>query len=231
MIDLHTHTTASDGRCSPAELVARAAAAGVGVLSVTDHDTVAGCEPTAAACAAAPIEFVPGIEITAVRDVDVHTLGYFMDVASPALAQFCLQREDGSQVRAMVELLSGFGIAARHERDSETGAGGPVEIRRPAVGRAPLVGQDTFRPSATRSNAGSVMAGPRLFAKSTTPEAVIRRCAMQAGSSIAHPGPLGHDGGCRPSWTRVSTPRAYHSNTMRRPHHDAWRGEQVGVLR
>ena len=45
LIDLHTHTTASDGRCTPAELVARAAAAGVTVLSVTDHDTVAGCAP------------------------------------------------------------------------------------------------------------------------------------------------------------------------------------------
>ena len=89
MIDLHTHTTASDGRCSPAELVARASAAGVVVLSVTDHDTVAACEPTAAACAAAQIEFVPGIEITAVRDgVDVHTLGYFMDVDSPDLGAF-----------------------------------------------------------------------------------------------------------------------------------------------
>src|SRR4051812_23838778 len=43
VIDLHTHTTASDGRCTPPELVARAAAAGVTVLSVTDHDTVAGC--------------------------------------------------------------------------------------------------------------------------------------------------------------------------------------------
>ena len=43
MIDLHTHTTASDGRCLPAELVSRAAAAGVTVLSVTDHDTLDAC--------------------------------------------------------------------------------------------------------------------------------------------------------------------------------------------
>ena len=56
LIDLHTHTTASDGRCAPAELVARAAAAGVTVLSVTDHDTVAGCAAAAAACAGAGIE-------------------------------------------------------------------------------------------------------------------------------------------------------------------------------
>src|SRR5688572_32434836 len=48
LIDLHTHTTASDGRCAPAELVLRAAAAGVTVLAVTDHDTVSGCEAAAA---------------------------------------------------------------------------------------------------------------------------------------------------------------------------------------
>ena len=47
VIDLHTHTTASDGRCTPAELVARASAAGVTVLSVTDHDTVAACDAVA----------------------------------------------------------------------------------------------------------------------------------------------------------------------------------------
>src|SRR4029077_18627081 len=48
VIDLHTHTTASDGRCTPAELVARASGAGVTVLSVTDHDTVAACDAVAA---------------------------------------------------------------------------------------------------------------------------------------------------------------------------------------
>jgi predicted metal-dependent phosphoesterase TrpH len=65
LIDLHTHTTESDGRLAPGELVARAAAAGVTVLAVTDHDTVSGCRPAAATCAAARMTFVTGIEITA----------------------------------------------------------------------------------------------------------------------------------------------------------------------
>ena len=64
MIDLHTHTTASDGRCAPDELVARARSAGITVLAVTDHDTVAGCEAAGAACERAGIVFVAGIEIT-----------------------------------------------------------------------------------------------------------------------------------------------------------------------
>ena len=61
MIDLHTHTTASDGRCTPAELVARAKAAGVTVLAVTDHDTIAGCDAADAACREAGVTFVNGI--------------------------------------------------------------------------------------------------------------------------------------------------------------------------
>ena len=69
MIDLHTHTTASDGRCTPAELVARAAAAGVTVLARhRPRHRRRAATPAAAACAAAGIEFVAGIEITAVRD-------------------------------------------------------------------------------------------------------------------------------------------------------------------
>ena len=89
MIDLHTHTTASDGRAAPAELVARAASVGVTVLAVTDHDTVGGCEAASLACASAGLVFVPGIEITAVRNGgDIHVLGYFIDRTSPALHAF-----------------------------------------------------------------------------------------------------------------------------------------------
>ena len=70
MIDLHTHTTASDGRCTPAALVQRAAAAGVTVLSVTDHDTVAACDAVRAACGAAGLEFAD--EERAHRDLLIH---------------------------------------------------------------------------------------------------------------------------------------------------------------
>src|SRR5204863_10028807 len=93
MIDLHTHTTASDGKCSPSELVTRAKAAGVTVLSVTDHDTSDACDAVAQACGVAAITFVPGLEITAVREeVDVHILGYFFDPRSPALRVFLAEQ-------------------------------------------------------------------------------------------------------------------------------------------
>jgi predicted metal-dependent phosphoesterase TrpH len=126
VIDLHTHTTASDGRCAPADLVARAAAAGVTVMAVTDHDTVSGCEAAAASCAAAGIAFVAGIEITAVRDNDagaapvagdagndVHILGYFIDLASPALDTFLAEqrRQRIDRLREMAARLASLGMS------------------------------------------------------------------------------------------------------------------------
>jgi predicted metal-dependent phosphoesterase TrpH len=114
LIDLHTHTTASDGRCTPAELVARASGAGVTVLSVTDHDTVAGCAAVSAACRASNIDFVPGIEITAVREGgDIHVLGYFLDVESVALARFLAEQRQRrvDRVRQMIARLARLGIS------------------------------------------------------------------------------------------------------------------------
>ena len=62
--DLHTHSTASDGSLAPAELVQRAAACGIGVLALTDHDQTAGLSEAAGAAREAGIEFVPGIELS-----------------------------------------------------------------------------------------------------------------------------------------------------------------------
>ncbi len=113
MIDLHTHTTASDGRLSPAELVARAAAAGVTVLSVTDHDTLASCTAVATACAAAGLDFVTGIEVTAVEHGgDVHVLGYFVDPHAQPLQIFLGGQRllRATRVRAIVDRLSALGL-------------------------------------------------------------------------------------------------------------------------
>jgi 3',5'-nucleoside bisphosphate phosphatase len=140
VIDLHTHTIASDGRCSPAELVARASAAGITVLSVTDHDTTAGCDAAAAACAAAGIEFVPGIEITAMRDGgDIHILGYFLDSHSRPLLEFLArQREQRiARVRSMIERLARYGIALDADAILQPGIDDPSKAAgRPWIARA-----------------------------------------------------------------------------------------------
>jgi predicted metal-dependent phosphoesterase TrpH len=85
-IDLHTHSSCSDGSLSPAELVARAAAAGVQVLALTDHDTVAGLEEAQRAAGERGLQLVPGVEISASwRAQAIHVLGLWIDPVSPPL--------------------------------------------------------------------------------------------------------------------------------------------------
>jgi predicted metal-dependent phosphoesterase TrpH len=87
-IDLHTHSNCSDGSLTPAELVERAAAAGVRILALTDHDTVAGVADAASAAGAKGIELVPGVEISASwRAQAIHVLGLWIDPASGPLRQ------------------------------------------------------------------------------------------------------------------------------------------------
>ncbi len=85
-IDLHLHTTASDGRCRPDELVELAWAAGIRVMSVTDHDTRDGESLARQTAAALGVEFISGIEITAVHEgKDVHVLAYGLPSEAPSL--------------------------------------------------------------------------------------------------------------------------------------------------
>ena len=86
-IDLHLHTTASDGRCSPRELVERAAQAGLSVIAVTDHDTTAALAEADREARRYGIQTVPGIEITAIEaGRDLHVLGYLFDPGHDGLA-------------------------------------------------------------------------------------------------------------------------------------------------
>ena len=86
MIDLHSHSTASDGALSPGELVRAAAADGVKVLALTDHDTVTGWAEAREAAAECGIELIPGVEVSCRGgDDSVHLLGLFIDPEDPAL--------------------------------------------------------------------------------------------------------------------------------------------------
>ena len=88
MIDLHSHTVHSDGQRSPDELLGEAAAAGVKVLSLTDHDTVSGIADATAAATRRGIRLVPGIELSCeLHGREVHVLGHFLDPSSGALLQ------------------------------------------------------------------------------------------------------------------------------------------------
>jgi predicted metal-dependent phosphoesterase TrpH len=112
MIDLHLHTTASDGRSTPYELVEQAALAGVRVMAVTDHDTTSAAAEAQACAGAHGIETVPGIEITAiVAGRDVHMLGYFMHAAEPSFVEFLTVQRAArvARIEAIGERLSALG--------------------------------------------------------------------------------------------------------------------------
>lgn len=86
LIDLHTHSTMSDGSMSPAELVRHAKEAGLAAVALTDHDSVAGVEEAMAEGERLGIEVVPGIELSAKSATETHVLGYYIDKNNPALA-------------------------------------------------------------------------------------------------------------------------------------------------
>ena len=82
-IDLHVHTTASDGTFSPGEAVELAALSGLRALAVTDHDNCRGYAEAAEAGRRLGVEIVPGIEISTKFHRSVHILGYYIDLESP----------------------------------------------------------------------------------------------------------------------------------------------------
>lgn len=95
-IDLHTHSSVSDGTDSPADLVRVAAAAGLDVVALTDHDTLAGVQEAAAAAQTYGLTVVPGVEISCVVDgISMHLLGYWPDATDHDLAaELELNRDD-----------------------------------------------------------------------------------------------------------------------------------------
>jgi predicted metal-dependent phosphoesterase TrpH len=116
-IDLHTHSTRSDGLDTPSQLVTNAAKAGISVLALTDHDTVSGWDEARSKAQEIGLGFVPGIEVTSVSDIErfgrtirisVHLLAYLPDPNHEALAlvlgDTVATRE--ARARAIVDKLS-----------------------------------------------------------------------------------------------------------------------------
>lgn len=135
-IDLHTHSTASDGLLSPVELVKQAREAGLALIALTDHDTTNGLEAALGAGQANQIEVVPGIEVnTEISGAEVHVLGYFLDYQQPAFQHTLQTLRDMRIIRAqrMVEKLQALGINITWERVRELAAG---TVGRPHVAAA-----------------------------------------------------------------------------------------------
>ncbi len=98
--DLHLHTTFSDGTYSPEQLTAEAKRFGLVAIALTDHDTVEGCARMKIACDSAAIEFIPATELTCEVDgVELHMLGYFLDVTNGKLLSQMTRFQEGRHER------------------------------------------------------------------------------------------------------------------------------------
>ncbi|MDD3825659.1 MAG: PHP domain-containing protein [Anaerolineae bacterium] len=134
-VDLHSHTTASDGGLAPQDLVARAASLGIEVLAITDHDTTTGVPAALAAARRLDIVVVPGVEISALSGrEEIHLLGYFVDVENEELQAFLGRTRVARRERAekMLARLAQLGLAVEWERVVEL-AGEEGSIGRPHV--------------------------------------------------------------------------------------------------
>ncbi len=134
-LDLHIHTSASDGSLPPRDLVENARAGGLDVIAVTDHDTIAGVHDAVAA-AAGRIRVVPAIEISSqCGGAELHMLGYFIDITNGALLSYtqAASRRREERMRGMLERLAVRNIHITYE-EVISGAG----IRPDAVGRPHL---------------------------------------------------------------------------------------------
>jgi predicted metal-dependent phosphoesterase TrpH len=145
-IDLHTHTARSDGLLEPPDLVAQAAAAGVRLLAITDHDTLAGVrEVLAAGAVPAGLELLPGIELNAVvrdrpelRESEVHVLGLGVDPDDDGLEATLAAQRTARRVRfeRMVRRLADLGLPIDDALEVLPATDDDDALGRPRVARA-----------------------------------------------------------------------------------------------
>ena len=130
--DLHTHTTASDGQYTPSQLAAKALAAGIQILAVTDHDTMDGAEEAVRAGQACGLTVLRGVELGAREDRHMHILGLNLGPECPALAELCRRLRASREERKyrIAAFLRGKGLdVPLEEVEALAGGGRPPPLR------------------------------------------------------------------------------------------------------
>jgi predicted metal-dependent phosphoesterase TrpH len=128
-VDMHVHSTASDGTYTPAEIARLAHRNRIAVLALTDHDTVDGITGFIAACKRYAIRWIAGIELSAAAPVTTHILGYRMrDLGTVRRAMEWIVEKRNERNRAMCEKLRGMGVEINLD-EIEREAGGHVIAR------------------------------------------------------------------------------------------------------
>ncbi len=198
MIDLHLHTTASDGRSTPEELARQLANAGITIAAVTDHDTTAAIAEVRSHAAERGTRIISGIEITAVLESeDVHMLGYGFDPDHPPLVRFLsAQRIDR---RRRLEEMHAKLVALGVPVDIEAHLSSAAAKSGKALGR-PLLAAALFKAGYVNSIAEAFekylgSGGPAFVSRRGASPADVVSLVHDAGGvvSVAHPGKLKSD--------------------------------------
>ena len=209
-IDLHAHSTASDGTDSPAELVAAASAAGLDVVAITDHDTTAGWDEAFAARPAG-LTIVPGVEFSCVhhgpdgRRVSLHLLAYLVDRDDPAISAEWARLRDSRRTRG---------------RDDGATSWSPTATRSAGrrCARSPATARWAARTSAAPSSTAGVVAGRRHRVRATAVlAAAATTCARSTPTCSTRCGWSARPAGCRCSRTRSRGAAARSSPTRWSP--------------
>lgn len=187
-VDLHSHSTASDGTFRPAELVALAAQRGIRILGLTDHDSTEGLREARDAGEQLGVTVIPGVELgTDVAAGELHMLGYFIDAGSAALQQALAAFRTARQTRTerMLQQLAAIGVnisLAEVERLAG-GAIGRSHVARALIARGYAESmEDAFARYLGREKPGYV-----LRARITPVEAVELIRAAGGAPVLAHP--------------------------------------------
>lgn len=138
-LEIHSHTTVSDGKYSPEDLAAKMAGVGVDLWILTDHDTVEGCQRAYEAARSVGVGFAPGIEVSADEEGDsIHVLGYGVSLEDEVLRGFGERMEVARRERMgrMVERLDELGVGVSLEDVLEISGGG--NVGRPHLAKALL---------------------------------------------------------------------------------------------
>ena len=188
-IDLHLHTTASDGAFAPAALVRMAHEAGLDCLAITDHDSTAGVAAARQAGETLGVRVIPGIEINTLwHGQSVHILGYFVDTEHPELQAVMARQRDGRLYRAqqMVAKLAALDLPLSYEEILKSADGGAVG--RPHIAKA-MVAQGYVHDSneAFDKYLGHGMPAYVEQPKLTPDEAVALLHRAGAAAGLAHP--------------------------------------------
>jgi predicted metal-dependent phosphoesterase TrpH len=190
-VDLHSHTTASDGSLTPPELVREAARRGLRVLGITDHDSTDGLAPALEEAARhPPLLIVPGIEINCdVEGAEIHILGYCVDYEAAWFQDFCrAQREERrARVHRMAARLAEMGMTI--DPDEVLALVREGSAGRPHVARAMV--KRGYVPSVRAAFDRYLAAGKPGYVprRKLAPEDAVRLIRKAAGVPVfAHPG-------------------------------------------